>query len=179
MGPVMAQIRAAVADEAAALAALAEHTFRDTFAATNSAADMALHCARSYSPSIQRAEITDPAMATLVGVDAGELQAYAQLRLRHATPCVALAKPAELQRIYVARQWQGRGLAQELLSAVLALARGHGADGLWLGVWERNPRAIAFYAKHGFEACGEHVFQLGSDPQRDVVMALRFGPAVR
>ena len=175
----MSRIRAAVLEDAAALAALAERTFRETFEDANTAEDMALHCARSYSPLVQRAEIEDPAMATLVADDGDGLQAYAQLRLRHATPCVALERPAELQRLYVARQWQGRGLAQELMSDVLDLARRHGADGLWLGVWERNPRAIAFYAKSGFATCGEHVFQLGSDPQRDVVMALRFAPLVR
>ena len=47
-----------------------------------------------------------------------------------------------------------------------------GCDVVWLGVWERNPRAISFYRKVGFAEVGEHVFQLGSDPQRDVVMAL-------
>jgi ribosomal protein S18 acetylase RimI-like enzyme len=42
---------------------------------------------------------------------------------------------------------------------------------VWLGVWERNPKAIAFYKKFGFREVGAHVFPLGSDPQRDVVMA--------
>jgi ribosomal protein S18 acetylase RimI-like enzyme len=48
-------------------------------------------------------------------------------------------------------------------------ARGSGVA--WLGVWEHNPRAITFYGKLGFVACGEQVFPLGNDPQRDIVMA--------
>jgi ribosomal protein S18 acetylase RimI-like enzyme len=45
------------------------------------------------------------------------------------------------------------------------------SDVAWLGVWERNPRAISFYRKFGFAEVGEHVFSLGNDPQRDIVMA--------
>jgi ribosomal protein S18 acetylase RimI-like enzyme len=47
----------------------------------------------------------------------------------------------------------------------------HRSDVVWLGVWERNPRAIAFYRKFGFREVGTHVFPLGNDPQRDIVMA--------
>ena len=54
----------------------------------------------------------------------------------------------------------------------IASARAHGADWLWLGVWEQNPRAIAFYQKHGFRTIGEQTFVLGTDRQRDLVMAL-------
>jgi ribosomal protein S18 acetylase RimI-like enzyme len=42
---------------------------------------------------------------------------------------------------------------------------------VWLGVWEHNPRAIAFYKKYGFISVGEHPFPLGGDLQRDIVMA--------
>jgi ribosomal protein S18 acetylase RimI-like enzyme len=47
----------------------------------------------------------------------------------------------------------------------------HGSDVAWLGVWERNTKAIAFYKKFGFHEVGEHVFPLGTDAQRDIVMA--------
>ena len=44
-------------------------------------------------------------------------------------------------------------------------------DLIWLGVWEQNPRAIAFYTKWGFVEVGAQTFRLGSDLQRDLVMA--------
>ena len=56
------------------------------------------------------------------------------------------------------------------MNEVLRLARERAADHLWLGVWEHNPRAIAFYRKYGFREVGEHVFQLGRDPQRDLIL---------
>jgi ribosomal protein S18 acetylase RimI-like enzyme len=57
------------------------------------------------------------------------------------------------------------------MAACLEELKARGSDVAWLGVWERNPRAIAFYRKMGFAECGEHVFTLGHEPQRDVVMA--------
>ncbi len=45
-----------------------------------------------------------------------------------------------------------------------------GAKTLWLGVWERNDRAHAFYEKCGFADVGEHIFLFGTDPQTDRVM---------
>lgn len=79
--------------------------------------------------------------------------------------------PLELKRLYVARAWHGRGVAQALMNAVLDAARARGAKTLWLGVWERNPRAVAFYEKYGFTRVGEHSFILGSDVQTDWVLA--------
>ena len=66
--------------------------------------------------------------------------------------------------------WHGKGLAQALMDACIGELRRQNADAVWLGVWEHNPRAIAFYRKCGFTEVGEHVFVLGEDPQRDVVM---------
>jgi hypothetical protein len=41
---------------------------------------------------------------------------------------------------------------------------------MWLGVWERNARAQVFYRKWDFRTVGEHLFPLGSDLQRDILM---------
>ncbi len=168
--------RATVAD-AAALAVLAERTFRDTFAGANSPQDMETHCAENFSMDIQRSELADPQRVTLLA-EAGETAAgFAQLVLGNAARCLRCALPAELNRLYVLGEWHGRGVAQELMAAALAAAARAGCDQLWLGVWERNPKAIAFYRKFGFEVIGEHRFVLGRDPQRDLVMAVRLDAA--
>jgi ribosomal protein S18 acetylase RimI-like enzyme len=153
------------------LAQLAERTFRDTFASTNDPADMLLHCSTSFGSEIQRREIENPSLVTLLGEEGGELIAFAQLRLDSPIECVAAKHPAQLCRLYVEHRWHGRGVAQELMNEVLATARLAASDRVWLGVWERNERAIAFYRKFGFEVVGDHAFQFGNDPQRDLVMA--------
>ena len=166
------EIRHAHARDATALSALAERTFRDTFAAMNTAANMDLHCSKVYSPARQAAEIADPGVVTLVADERGSLVAFAQLHLRGRTPpCVTASPAAELRRIYVDRARHGTGLAGRLLERVVAAAVEGGARALWLGVWEHNPRALRFYRRAGFVEVGEHVFVVGSDPQRDLVMA--------
>jgi ribosomal protein S18 acetylase RimI-like enzyme len=165
-----ATIRRASARDARALAALAERTFREAFAPLNTPEDMDLHCARSYGESLQAREIADRTMETFVAVANEELVAYGQLRWGHGPPCVRGVRPVEIQRFYVDSQRHGKGLAQAFMAALLERARAAGADVVWLGVWERNPRAIAFYAKAGFTEAGEQVFTLGNDPQRDLVL---------
>ena len=170
----MPVIRKARPGDALALARLAESTFRDTFAADNTAGNMDAHCRAHYGEAIQAAEIADPARVTLLSEDHGRLSGYAQLRWNPAPACVAAARPGEIQRLYVARDFHGKGIAQELMRVAFEEMRTRGSDVVWLGVWERNARAIAFYRKSGFVPVGAHVFPVGTDPQRDIVMARPF-----
>jgi ribosomal protein S18 acetylase RimI-like enzyme len=164
-------VRKAHGCDAKKLSELAEATFKATFGALNTAEHMELHCQTSYGEQIQAAEIADPGMVTLVSEDKGRLIAYAQLRWGEAPDCVSAQSPGEIQRLYVVEDWHGKGVAQELMKACISEIKEIGSDALWLGVWERNPRAIAFYKKFGFVEAGEHTFPLGGDPQRDIVMA--------
>lgn len=169
-------IRIAVAADAAALTAFGARTFRDTFAADNRPEDIEAYLAETYRLERQAAELADPGRTTLVAVAPdGTLAGFAQLRLGPAPACVAGAHPIELLRFYVDRPWQGRGVAQALMTATLAAARTRDAATLWLGVWERNPRAIAFYRKWGFRDVGSQPFVLGTDRQTDRVMARAIG----
>jgi ribosomal protein S18 acetylase RimI-like enzyme len=153
------------------LARLAEATFREAFAAVNTADNMELHCRASYGEAIQAAEIDHPMMATLLAEHGQQLVGYVQLRWDSAPACVPGNAPGEINRIYVAGEWHGKGVAQALMDACLGELRARGSDVAWLGVWEHNPKALAFYRKLGFVERGEHVFALGDDPQRDIVMS--------
>ncbi len=164
------RIRRADAADAAALAALAERTFRDTFAEVNTPENMAAHAAASYGTDKQRAEIESDEIRTLLLELDGAVTGYAQLRNGHAPDCVNADHAVELWRFYIDRSGIGRGLAQHLMDAVVAAAAEWNGRALWLGVWERNPRAIAFYRKCGFVEVGAHVFRLGDDAQTDLIM---------
>jgi ribosomal protein S18 acetylase RimI-like enzyme len=166
----MPDIRVAEVRDARPLAELAEETFRATFAALNTPQDMELHCQAHYSEVLQLSEILDSAMTTLVSEQGGVLIGYVQLRWGQSTDTDVAQRPIEIRRLYVTKAWQGRGVAQDLMAAAMRLAEDQGADQVWLGVWERNPRAIAFYKKCGFAEVGEHKFLLGTDTQCDVVM---------
>jgi GNAT superfamily N-acetyltransferase len=174
MTPPVPTIRLAVPEDAAPLAALGRRTFFDTFANDTAADDMRLHLAASYGVDLQRAEIEDRHLRTLVVEADGALAAYAQVRHGHPPPaCVTGPKPVELARFYVDRPWIGRGIAQRLMAAVREEAEALGGETLWLGVWERNFRAMAFYGKCGFVDVGSHPYVVGNDPQTDRLMECR------
>lgn len=163
-------LRVAVPGDARALAELAEATFRAAFAAQNTDEDMQAHCAASYSEALQGAEIQRADYQTFVMESQGRLIAYAQLRDGAAPACVSGESPAEIQRLYVDAAWHGKGIAPRLMQACLDAAESRGKKTVWLGVWEQNPRAIAFYTKFGFTQVGAHTFTVGSDPQTDLIL---------
>lgn len=165
-------LRPAVSTDAAALATLAEQTFRATFAADNSPDDLDLFCRTHYAPAIQAQEIADARREIWVTEKSGELIAYFMLTEGPRENGVKGERPLELQRIYVDSRFHGQGIAQSLMEKILERARQRGFTSLWLGVWEHNRRALAYYAKHGFKQVGEHTFMLGNDPQRDLILEL-------
>lgn len=156
-------IRRARIRDAAQLAALAERTFRETFAKDNRAEDMDRFTKSVYGEDKQRREIEDPAMVTLLAERDGAMIAFAQLKRLD-------EEDVEILRFYVDARWHGQGVAQELMRATEDAARELGATTVRLGVWERNARAIAFYAKCGYRDAGAQPFLLGSDLQTDRVM---------
>jgi len=164
-------IRRASHEDAGLLAELGARTFSETFAADNTPEDMASHLAASFSPVHQAAELADPASTFLVAEVGGIAAGYAKLHAGKPAEGIEGERPVELVRLYVSREWLGRGVGAALMSACLGEARRAGHGTIWLGVLERNGRAEAFYRKWNFRAVGEHVFRLGSDPQRDILMA--------
>ena len=164
-------IRLAEARDAGALAALGARTFADAFGAENTPEDLRLYLAGAYGESQQLAEIANPDIRTLVVDHGGALVAFTQLRRGPSPPCVTLPTPVEVWRFYVDTPWHGRGVAGDLMDAALETARELGGRSLWLSVWERNPRAIAFYTKCGFSDVGSKLFVVGTDHQTDRVMA--------
>jgi ribosomal protein S18 acetylase RimI-like enzyme len=166
----MRTIRKADTSDADNLSRLAELTFRETFGGANTAADMDSHCSRAYARAVQAAEIADSSMCTILSTEGHEILGYAQMRWGVAPKCVVAHSPGEIQRLYVAKTHHGAGIAHELMHACISEMISRRTDLIWLGVWERNPRAIAFYRKFAFEEVGDHVFTLGSDKQRDIIM---------
>lgn len=163
-------IRRALPAEAAALAELAARTFADTFGPDSRPEDMAAYLGSAYGVRQQTEELTDPGVITLVAESDGQWAAYAQVRRHPAPACVTGESPVEIRRFYVDRLWHGRGMAGPLMTAAREAARELGGRTVWLSVWERNPRAIAFYTKCGFRHVGEQDFWVGADRQTDLIL---------
>lgn len=166
----MLTVRRADPSDAHQLSYIAEATFRATFGSVNTAEDMELYCENCFGEEVQKSEITNPDMHTLLCEAGGKLAGFTQLRWGAAPACVSASAPGEIQRLYVADQWHGKGVAQGLMRACIEEVTRRGSDAIWLGVWEHNLRAIAFYEKWGFVVVGDQAFPLGRDLQRDFVM---------
>jgi diamine N-acetyltransferase len=163
-------IRQATVRDAELLARLGAALFLQTFAHQNTPEDMAAYLASAFSPVLQAAELEQPGTLVLIASIGDVPTGYAQLAVTQPVEGVQAVDPIELVRFYVDAAWHGRGLSHGLMQEVLDRAAARVHDRIWLGVWEKNGRAIAFYEKQGFEVVGRKDFLLGSDLQTDLVM---------
>lgn len=168
--PEQLTIRRAVPADAPLVAELALRTFTDAFGAGSDPHDLALHIARAYGVPQQSAEIAHPGITTLLAEVGARPAAYVQIRRGQPPACVPDADAVEISRFYVDQAWHGRGIAQRLMNAALAEARGMGARTVWLMVYEHNARALAFYGKTGFREVGRHGFLFGNTMELDRVL---------
>lgn len=164
-------IRPALPDEAQDLAVLGRRLWRETYAGLIPESNLELHLAKTFGRKQQAEELADPACRTLViAGDGGALMGYALLRSggpEEARASFHFVNPLEVARFYVDRALHGTGAAQALMAAALDHAAAAGHDGVWLQVWEQNPRAIRFYAKAGFADAGGATYRIGNQVDRD------------
>jgi diamine N-acetyltransferase len=164
------QIRMGEPKDAAMLAQLGRETFTQAFGAVNTPEDLASYLASAFDESIQAAELAQPGSQFLIAEVNGQPAGFARLLSGSSETCITGRQPIELVRIYSLEQYIGKGVGAALMQACLAEGRAGGHDVIWLGVWEKNPRAIAFYQKWGFHTVGTHAFVLGSDHQTDIIL---------
>ena len=157
--------------DAPALADMGRRCFAETFGAHFPPADMALHLERKFGPAALAGEFTDPGLFIRMAEAEGEAVAYLKLApMGLSVPHEPAAR--EIRQLYVLGPWQGAGVAASLMGWAAEIARAHGIPALYLSVWEKGERAIAFYRKHGFETVGVAPFQLGNTVYQDPVMRL-------
>lgn len=166
------KIRYGTTDDARMLSELGAKTFYDTFARDNTPANIEAYLKASFSPEIQFNELSEPDNIFLIIESENKPIGYAQLILNSKDKSINRTKPLEIRRIYASKEYQGKGVGKELMQATIREARQRGCDCVWLGVWEKNQRAIDFYKKWGFREVGTHLFSVGDDPQNDYVMEL-------
>jgi GNAT superfamily N-acetyltransferase len=164
-------IRYGTTQDAEMLSDLGARTFYDTFSKENTPENITAYLKRSFSPEIQFDELSDPDVIFLIAEFENIPIGYAQLILNSQDESIKGTKPLELRRIYASQEYLGKGVGKQLMQAAVREARQRGCDCIWLGVWERNQRAIDFYKKCGFRGWHPY-FSVGDDPQNDFVMEL-------
>jgi len=160
-------VRRAVPADAETLTEFAARTYYETFASVNTPENMRAYLSAAFSLPQLKAELSDPRGTFYLVQTDGGLSAYAKLFAGKAPECITRADPIELVRFYVDQRWHGKGVASALMEECLREAKRQGFKTIYLGVWEHNLRAQAFYRKWDFVHVGEHIFQMGDDPQID------------
>jgi GNAT superfamily N-acetyltransferase len=165
-------VRGASPDDSVLLAELAYVTFWDAFHAhpANRPEDMAAYMSAAFSEEQIACELADEQNIYFIAELDGEPAGYAKLIVGSTEDDINANRPIELARLYSHQRFLGKGVGQALMDKCFSKAGELGCDVMWLGVWEHNPRAQRFYQRNGFSFCGTHIFQLGSDPQTDLLM---------
>lgn len=159
-------------DDAKLLTDLAYTTFWDAFAhhPKNAPEDLNHYMRQAFNLEQIAVELADSNNIFLIAEIAGKPVGYAKLIAGSTEVGITAARPVELSRLYSHQEFLGKGVGQDLMDACFERAISHNHDLMWLGVWNYNPRAQRFYEKNGFRVVGKHTFQLGSDPQTDLLM---------
>ncbi len=166
------KIRRAEITDAERLAELSYKTFWDAFAdhPENAPEDMADYMKKAFSVEQTRRELLEENSIFFIAECEDETAGYAKVTLESIEDGISAEKPIELNRLYSHQKFLGKGVGAKLMDECFRIAKENNCDVIWLGVWEFNPRAQAFYKKYGFYEVGKHIFQLGSDPQIDLLM---------
>lgn len=149
---------------------LGRTTFFETFAQSNTAADMQQYLAVNFSLDKLSFELNESDSQFFIAWDGAAEVGYLKVNIGQAQTESLGDESLEIERIYVRNAYHGKKVGQLLYERALDVAAGLGKSSVWLGVWEKNPRAIRFYEKNGFVAFGTHVFKMGADEQIDIMM---------
>lgn len=157
-------------DDLATLQQISRSTFFETFTDSNSESDMQQYLNGNFSLDKLAAELRNENSLFYIAWDNGAAIGYLKVNTAQAQTDLQEKDSLEIERIYVLNAYHGKKVGQLLYDQALEIADLLGKTSVWLGVWEKNPRAIRFYEKNGFIAFGTHVFKMGDDEQTDIMM---------
>jgi len=152
---------------------IGRQTFEETFSASNTEENMKEYLETGFSIEKLSTELQDKYSEFYLAKVGEEVIGYLKVNFGPSQTELKDSDSLEIERIYVVKEYHGKSVGQILYAKAIALAREKGAQYVWLGVWEENPRAIAFYKKNGFVEFDKHIFKLGTDEQTDIMMKLK------
>lgn len=160
----------------AELQQIGRETFSEAFAGANNPEDFRRYLQEAFDRDRLGRELANPESRFFFLYEGGTLMGYSKINSGQAQTELREPEGMEVERIYIRKAAQGRGLGSRMLNWLVAIARAEGKSYLWLGVWEENHDAIRFYKQHGFVTFGKHPYYVGSDRQMDWMMRLHIEP---
>ena len=149
---------------------IAIQTFTETFAEDNTEEAMKKYLEESFNTEKIKSELNNPDSLFYIAWEEDNPVGYLKVNSGKAQTELQDETSLEIERIYVKKSHHGKKVGQLLYNQALETARQLGKSYLWLGVWEKNLRAINFYSKNGFVEFDKHIFRLGEEEQTDLMM---------
>ena len=161
-------------DDLTKLQTISRSTFAQTFNEHNNHEDMQAYFDNSFSVEKLSSELNNQNSTFYFAVDnsINSVVGYLKVNTGDAQSEKKDLNAFEIERIYVDKTYFGKKVGQLLFDKAIEIAKSKKVSYVWLGVWEENHRALAFYAKNGFKAFDKHLFKLGNDEQSDILMKL-------
>lgn len=147
-------------------------TFDETFKEQNTPENMKAYLDKAFNLKQLENELSNTSSEFYFVFFNNELAGYLKVNINDAQSEDMGSEALEVERIYIKREFQKHGLGKYLFNKAVDLAQEHNKSKIWLGVWEKNENAIAFYKRMGFVERGSHSFYMGDEEQIDIIMAL-------
>ena len=149
---------------------ISKKTFEETFSVFNSRENMEIYLHKSFSKEKLNHELLDENSEFYFASFNNDIIGYLKINFGFSQTELRGNKALEIERIYVLKAYQGKNIGQKLYEKAIEIAIQKNLDYIWLGVWEENEKAVAFYKKNGFIEFDKHIFYLGNDKQTDLMM---------
>jgi diamine N-acetyltransferase len=157
-------------EDARTLQEISYDTFNETFKHQNTPENMESYLDKAFNlKQVEKELYTHSSHFFFVYVH-HEVAGYLKVNTDEAQTEEMGDESLEIERIYIKNTFQKHGLGKYLLHKAIEMAREHHLKKIWLGVWEKNENAIAFYKKMGFVQTGAHSFYMGDEEQTDLIM---------
>ena len=146
-------------------------TFTETFKDNNSEKSLNDYLNTAYELTKKKKELENPHSEFYFAYFNNELAGYLKININDAQSEKMGENALEVERIYIKKSFKRRGIGRHLIETAEQLAKKYQKNLMWLGVWEYNPKAIAFYETLGFKVIGAHSFFMGEEEQTDLIMS--------
>ncbi|XOV69200.1 MAG: GNAT family N-acetyltransferase [Fluviicola sp.] len=154
------------------LQSVSRTTFKESFGEQNTPEDIEKYLREKFNEEQLLLELDNPDSVFYIATLDGDVIGYLKLNSGKAQTELKDESGLEIERIYVLNKFIGKGIGKQLFNLTLDIARQKKSHFIWLGVWEKNERALTFYHKNGFVEFDKHIFVLGDDHQTDMLMKL-------
>lgn len=157
-------------DDIDVLRELSIKTYYETFSSMNTPENMEAYLEQAFDKKKLIHELSDTNSLFLLLKKDDKPIGYLKVNEAPSQTDINDENALEIERIYVSKEFQGEGMGKYLMKHAIKIAIKRRKKYIWLGVWEKNEKALCFYKKQGFYKIGEHSFFMGDDEQTDYIM---------